>query len=79
MIKKVVIEVGGKEIELTETEAINLHGHLDRLFGSKRTEWVPYVPYVPPPEPTPYDPYRLIWSGNTWKTEPALTEVVWTC
>ena len=65
MIKKIVIEVQGKEINLTLDEAKELKQELDKLF----TE--PYVvqPFVQPVYPaSPYQPWSPVNPLVTWET-----------
>ncbi len=57
LLKKIVLDVEGKEIVLTPEQAKKLHEALDELFGMKeKKEYVPY-PY----NPYPWYPYRLRW------------------
>ena len=46
MIKKIIIEVGGKEIELTPKQAKKLYDELGELY-SKGKEYVPYWRWYP--------------------------------
>lgn len=56
-IKKMVIELGGKDVELTMAQARELKEALDELFGEKVREIVRPQPY-PVPEPYPVIPWR---------------------
>ena len=63
-IKKVVIEIDGKDVELTMEQARELKTALDELFGEKVRE-------VRIPEPYPVYPRRpYVWP---WR------EPVWVC
>jgi len=42
IIKKVVLDLDGKEVELTLEQAKKLHELLNELCGEKKTEYVPY-------------------------------------
>ena len=55
MIKKITIEIDGKEIELTEVQARQLQGDLDRVFG-KPAEYIPAIP-IQYPWSTPWTFY----------------------
>lgn len=62
-IKKVVIELGGKDVELTMAQARELHAALDEIFEEKvREVTVPVYrrPYVWPW----HEPYWLCKSGT---------------
>ena len=61
-IKKIVLDLGGKEVTLTLEQAKKLHELLDELCGEKKTEYVPY------PVRYPYwDWRRPYWhDGPTW-------------
>lgn len=53
-IKKITIELDGKEIDLTLEQAKQMHRQLAELFASQPN--VPYFPYVPavwPSDPMP--------------------------
>ena len=46
MIKKITLEIGGKEVEVTPEEARQLYNDLGLLFGAKQP--IQYIPsYVP--------------------------------
>ncbi len=47
MIKKIIIEVGGKEIELTPKQAKRLYDELDELYGKDTDTVYPVIPYYP--------------------------------
>ena len=54
MIKKIELDLGGKKVELTPTQAKNLKEALDELFGKEVIREVvrdpmPYIPYYPQP------------------------------
>jgi len=53
-IKKIVLEIGDKEIELTPDEAKELKDVLNNLFGEKD------IVYIPKPYPV-YHPYPHWW------------------
>lgn len=70
MIRKIELDLGGKIVSLTPTQAKNLKEALDELFGKKvireiarDREYVPYPPLVPP---YPCFPYRPYWTEWTW-------------
>ena len=57
-IVKIVLEVSGKEIELSPEEAKELKQVLDGLYGEPVTFIPqPYPVYVPTPPPLPPQPY----------------------
>ena len=60
-IKKIVLDLGGKEITLTPKQAQNLKNALDDLFGKKVIKEV-IREYIPNPYPVvirePYYPWR---------------------
>ena len=72
MIKKIVIEIGGKEIELTNVEAIQLHNELDRLFGHKVDPYPVVYPANPWAVPSIWEPYTIppsvTWVSDTYTT-----------
>lgn len=66
---KLVIK--GKEIELSLEDAKELTEVLAKMFGEKKTEYIPQ-PY-PCPYPverpySPYWPYEIIWQSPNWTT-----------
>ena len=66
MLKKLILEIGKKEIELTEKEARQLKDALADLFGSKETVYVPQI--VERWRDSPWWPYwqpYITCSGNT--------------
>ena len=60
MIKKIIIEVKGKNIEMSLKEAKKLHEDLKELFDHDTFRYVPYYPY----------PYRTY---SWWDTTPQWT------
>jgi len=46
---KLIIEIGGRQIELTSSEAEELHRILDKLYAEKVYEYrpLPYYPMIP--------------------------------
>lgn len=60
VIKRMVIELDGKDVELTMDQARELQAALNELFGEKVREIVKPMPYpVPEPYPvTPFIPWR---------------------
>lgn len=50
MIKKIIIDLGGKEIEMTFEEAEKLYAVLKIMFEKKETTYIPWPlnPYVYP-------------------------------
>ena len=54
VVKKIVLEIGGKELSLTPEDARGLVKALEELLGAKKTEYVPT--YIPTPY-VPYSPY----------------------
>lgn len=67
-IKKIVIEVGNRQIELTEEEARKMNEVLSEMFGSKQLGYPVFVDrirYTEPSWPT-LPPYpTMICSGAT--------------
>jgi hypothetical protein len=64
-VKKVVIQLGDKEAELTIEQARQLKDALNELLGSKETVYVSPSPIIiERPYTYPYSPY---WS-ITWQT-----------
>lgn len=63
-VKRLVIELSGKDVELTIGQARELHAALNELFEEKVREVIKDRPYpVPQPYPVP-DPYPVIpWRG----------------
>ena len=65
-LEKLVFNVGGKMVELTDEEARSLKIQLDSLYGSspQTPQW-----YSPPPtiviREHPYSPPYLPWCGGT--------------
>lgn len=55
IIKKIVLDIDGKEISLTPEQAQKLNNALNDMFGSKTVvkekEYIPYRPYWPIREP----------------------------
>lgn len=47
VIKKIVLEIGGKEISLKPEEAKELSRELEKLLSEPKTTYVPYYPYYP--------------------------------
>lgn len=68
-IKRIVIKLRDKEINLTVDEAKELQSVLGNMFGAKTTEWVtvPYPYYVPyNPWPYRYDHWYVTYgNGDT--------------
>ena len=70
-ISKIIITIGGKEIELTYEQLIELKNKLNQLF-SNQDIWSPPVnpypaPYTPPV--TPWNPLTpLVAPYNPWET-----------
>lgn len=76
-IKKLVIELGGKDVELTLAQAKELQAALNELFEERVVQKVKLVPQpfpVPDPYPIyprPWRPYRpwhepwITWSGES--------------
>lgn len=63
IIKKINIEIDGKNIELSFDEALKLYNELDSIFGNK-TEYIPY----PQPYPRyPWYPAEITYLDNTGK------------
>ena len=64
-IKKMVLNIGGKDIELTLEQAKKLHQGLDERFGEKQSNhyWYPYWRYEP---------------GYTWCDSNNYTQVTYT-
>jgi len=65
IIKKITINIGGTEVEVTPKQAKNLHEALGELLGVNQItvkEYVPYRPYV-----YPYSP-NITWCGGTNST-----------
>ncbi len=56
MVKKIIIQIGKKEIELSLEDAKKLHGDLAAVFGSQAVYYYP--------QPTIY-PYTPIWQAGT--------------
>ena len=63
MIKKIIINVSGKTVEMTLEEAKELHAQLDEMFGSK----INYIPHVSPCKHEPYEhePYKVTFGPTT--------------
>lgn len=79
IIKKITINIGGKDVEVTPDEAKKLHVALGELLGVTPVkeyvkEYVPYTPYAPlrpyvyPTTPTwPYaGPFYYSGTANEW-------------
>lgn len=70
-IKKMVIELNGKDVELTMDQARELQVALNELFEEKIREVIKPQPY-PVPEPYPVypqpwrRPYRWPWNEPIW-------------
>ena len=58
MLKKIILELKGKQITLTLEQAKELHGELNELFAEK--SYVPYYPY--------FQPYPSPYISPTWYT-----------
>ena len=56
-IKKIVLNLGGKEVGLTLEQAKELHGVLDKIFGKT----VPICPSYPYPSVPVSSYYPIIW------------------
>ena len=67
MIKKVVLEIDGKEINLTIEQAKALKGDLDKLFDTEK-EYVPYYPFYP----ATVEPYRVSWTLSGTQIDPTI-------
>lgn len=67
-IKKVVINIGGKELNLTVEEAKELRDLLNGTFGEKETIYIPQYPVYPD---NPYYPWRY-WKVD-WQYCPTIT------
>jgi hypothetical protein len=64
-IKKVVIEAGGKEFNLTVEEAKALRDILNSAFPESKTTYVPYTPpIIIERYPQPYHPW-VTWCSST--------------
>lgn len=62
-IDKIILDISGKKVELTEKQAKELKDVLADMFGGK--EYVPYPTY-PPTRPWDYDHWRRpIWYAGT--------------
>jgi len=60
-IKKIVIEIDDKEIELTLEQAKGLYDKLKELVGDRESIYIPYPVYPP------YDPHPIPWVAPwTW-------------
>jgi len=51
MIKKIIIEIDGNEIELSKEQAIKLRNDLNEITNHSTIQFVPYEPYVQPNYP----------------------------
>ena len=60
-IKKIVINIGGKEIELTWEEMVSLREKLNELLKDKDIT-LPYVPFIPNDTPNPPLPNTTPWT-----------------
>jgi hypothetical protein len=66
-VKKVVIEAGGEEFDLTLEEAKTLRDILNSTFPEPKTNYVPYQPVIIERYRQPWGPW-VTWSsasGNT--------------
>ena len=66
-IKKFVIRLGKKEIELSPKEAEKLHSELDEIYGDNTKEMIQYVPHTYPvifDRPYPYWYYDRLQYTN---------------
>lgn len=62
-VKKIVLQLGKREIELTVAEAKELFKGLDELFGEKTVEHHYHRPWY-------WKPYEITWdsgTGSKWK------------
>lgn len=70
IVKKMVIELNGKDVELTMEQARELQVALNELFGEKVREVIRPQPYpVPEPYPVPSPwrrPYHWPWIEPVW-------------
>lgn len=57
---KILINIAGKNFEVSPQEAERIYNELGKLFGKKQDQSIPYNPYV-----TPYNPDRIWW--EEWK------------
>jgi len=66
MIKKIILDLEGKEVNLSVEEAERLYNDLGRVFG--RRDFIPYpvYPYIPYSYP---EPYKIVWdTGSTYES-----------
>lgn len=60
MIKKIIIELSGKQIEMTLEEAETLYTELKKIFDKPiQNWWIPWTPYT----------YPRVWYGTANTTE----------
>lgn len=64
-VSMIVVEVGGKDIELSLEEAKELYDVLHELF--KKETYLPPIPYIPPVNPKPNEPW-VTYTDNTDNT-----------
>ena len=66
-IKRIVIEMGGKEVELSIDDARKLLAALKDVFNEQpQKEYVPYPQPYPQPYISPLRPYTYPWGTITW-------------
>jgi len=64
-IKKVVIEAGGKEFNLSLEEAKALRDILNSTFPEEKTTYIPYAPIIIERERQPWGPLVTWYSNDT--------------
>lgn len=62
-IKKITLEIGGKDVEMTLKEARELKGALDELFPAPAYPAIPWSPQSQPARPVYPDP-TYPWTGT---------------
>lgn len=60
-IKKIVLDLGGKEVELTVKQAKALHGLLDEMYGEKMLNF-PSPPIVIRESRPYWDYFQPVWT-----------------
>ena len=75
IIKKIILDLGDKEIELTVEQAKKLTTALDEMFGEKIAYTYPRAPIII----ERYPPYTFYWSYTSGNADPGpdLTPEVW--
>lgn len=75
-IKKIIIELNGKDVELTIEQAMELQMALNELFEKKvriQKEYIPQPYPVPQPYVAPFIPYVPARPWHPWKQDPWIT------